>query len=130
MFFLGLLAVFLAWFVLAGLALALVGFGLFLVPGLVAALRWSARTQRRLTGATGVPVAEPYSPLPRGVSGWKGAWRTCEAILTDSATWRDMLWAQCAVTVTGLLAVIPFGILAHGLFGMLLPFIWEPVIHA
>ncbi|MCL6296934.1 sensor histidine kinase [Streptomyces kronopolitis] len=130
MFFLGLLAVFLAWFVLAGLTLALVGFGLFLVPGLVAALRWSARTQRRLTGATGVPVAEPYAPLPQGASGWKGAWRTCEAILTDSATWRDMLWAQCAVTVTGLLAVIPFGMLAHGLFGMLLPFIWEPVVHA
>ncbi|MFF4603853.1 sensor histidine kinase [Streptomyces sp. NPDC001339] len=130
MFFLGLLAVFLAWFALVGMSLALLGFGLFLVPGLIAALRWSANAQRRLTGATGVQISEPYPPLPQGGGGWKGAWRRCEAVLTDSATWRDMLWAQCAVTVTGLLAIIPFGMLVHGLFGMLLPLIWEPVISA
>ncbi|MFK8847686.1 histidine kinase [Streptomyces sp. Ac-502] len=66
---------------------------------------------------------------PRG-GGWKGAWRRCEAVFTDSATWRDVLWAQCAVTVTGLLAIVPFAMLAHGLFGMALPFIWEPVTGA
>ncbi|MEU2793827.1 sensor domain-containing protein [Streptomyces sp. NPDC007100] len=130
MFFLGLVAVFLAWFVLTGMSLALLGFGLFLVPGIVAALRWSANTQRRLTGATGVPIAEPYRPAPRTEGGWKGAWRRCEAILTDSATWRDLLWAQCAVTVTGLLALVPFAMLAHGLFGMVLPFVWQPVTDA
>ncbi|MFH9420437.1 sensor histidine kinase [Streptomyces sp. NPDC017529] len=130
MFFLGLVAVFLAWFVLTGMSLALLGFGLFLVPGIVAALRWSATTQRRLTGATGVPIAEPYRPAPRTEGGWKGAWRRCEAILTDSATWRDLLWAQCAVTVTGLLALVPFAMLAHGIFGMVLPFVWQPVTDA
>ncbi|MFD7662374.1 sensor domain-containing protein [Streptomyces sp. NPDC059788] len=130
MFFLGLLAVFLAWFALVGMSLTLLGFGLFLVPGLIAALRWSANTQRRLTGKSGVSIAEPYPPTPRTEGGWKGAWRKCEAIFTDSATWRDMLWAQCAVTVTGLFAIIPFAMLAHGLFGMVLPFIWEPVIEA
>ncbi|MFH8749180.1 sensor domain-containing protein [Streptomyces rimosus] len=130
MFFLGLLAVFLAWFAIVGMSLTLLGFGLFLVPGLVAALRWSANAQRRLTGKTGVRIAEPYAPAPRTEGGWKGAWRKCEAIFTDSATWRDMLWAQCAVTVTGLFAIIPFASLVHGLFGMLLPFIWEPVIQA
>ncbi|MFH8408904.1 sensor histidine kinase [Streptomyces sp. NPDC018019] len=130
MFFLGLLAVFLAWFAIVGMSLTLLGFGLFLVPGLVAALRWSASTQRRLTANTGVPVAEPYGPAPRTEGGWKGAWRKCEAIFTDSATWRDMLWAQCAVTITGLFAIVPFAMLVHGLFGMLLPLIWEPVIEA
>ncbi|MGW7554745.1 sensor domain-containing protein, partial [Streptomyces rimosus] len=130
MFFLGLLAVFLAWFAIVGMSLTLLGFGLFLVPGLVAALRWSANAQRRLTGKTGVRIAEPYAPAPRTEGGWKGAWRKCEAIFTDSATWRDMLWAQCAVTVTGLFAIIPFASLVHGLFGMLLPFIWEPVVQA
>ncbi|MFH8344742.1 sensor histidine kinase [Streptomyces sp. NPDC018045] len=127
MFFLGLLAIFLAWFAVLGMTLALLGFGLFLIPGLIAALRRAARTQRRLTGRTGVPIAEPYRPVPRAERGWKGAWRRCEAIISDSATWRDVLWAQCAVIVTGVLAVTPFALLAHGLFGMTLPFIWEPV---
>ncbi|MEV5593259.1 sensor histidine kinase [Streptomyces sp. NPDC052496] len=127
MFFLGLLAVFLAWFVVIGMSLALLGFGLFLIPGLIAALRWSATAQRRLTGHTGVPVGDPYRPVPRAGGGWKGAWRRCSALLADSATWRDVLWAQCAVTVTGLLALLPFAMLVHGLFGMTLPFIWEPV---
>ncbi|KAA6224110.1 sensor histidine kinase [Streptomyces albofaciens JCM 4342] len=130
MFFLGLAAVLLAWFAIVGTSLTLLGFGLFLVPGLVTALRWSANTQRRLTGNTGVRIAEPYGPAPRAEGGWKGAWRKCVAVFTDSATWRDMLWAQCAVTVTGLLAILPFASLVHGLFGMLLPFIWEPVVQS
>ncbi|MEU6964579.1 sensor histidine kinase [Streptomyces chrestomyceticus] len=130
MFFVGLLAVVLAWVALAGMSLVLLGFGLFLVPGMVAALRWAANAQRRLTGKTGVRIGRPYRPVPRAAGGWKGAWRRCEAVFTDSATWRDVLWAQCAVTVTGLLAIVPFGMLAHGLFGMALPFVWESVTGA
>ncbi|OKI00432.1 hypothetical protein A6A06_24135 [Streptomyces sp. CB02923] len=130
MFFLGLSAVLLAWIAVVGMSLTLLGVGLFLVPGLIAVLRRSADTQRRLTRKSGVPIAAPYRPAPPPEGGWKGAWRRCEAVFTDSATWRDLLWAQCAVTVTGLLALLPFAMLVHGLFGMALPFIWEPVTGA
>ncbi|GAA2461791.1 sensor domain-containing protein [Streptomyces mauvecolor] len=130
MFGLGLLAVFLAWFALTAMSLVLMGVGLFLVPPTVAAVRWSAQAQRRMTAASGVEVASPYRAAPPARGGWLGARRRCEALFTDSSTWRDLLWAQVAVTVGGLLAIIPFGMLAHGVFGLLLPLIWEPVVTA
>ncbi|MFI6053223.1 sensor domain-containing protein [Streptomyces violascens] len=130
MFGLGLLAVFLAWFALTAMSLVLVGVGLFLVPPMVAAVRWSAQAQRRTTSASGVEVASPYRAAPSVRGGRLGAWHRCWALVTDSATWRDLLWAQVAVTVGGLLAIIPFGMLAHGVFGLLLPLIWEPVVTA
>ncbi|MFI6475787.1 sensor histidine kinase [Streptomyces sp. NPDC050516] len=130
MFGLGLLAVFLAWFALTAMSLVLIGVGLFLVPPMVAAVRWSAQAQRRMTAASGVEITSPYRAAPPVRSGWLGAWRRCEALFTDSATWRDLLWAQVSITVGGLLAIIPFGMLAHGVFGLLLPLIWEPVVTA
>ncbi|UNO41121.1 sensor domain-containing protein [Streptomyces sp. MST-110588] len=51
-------------------------------------------------------------------------------LLKRPSTWRELAWAQVAVTAGGLLALLPFAMLAHGLFGIVLPFIWQTVVSA
>ena len=54
---------------------------------LLLAVRRVARQTRRLAGDwCGVPVADPYPPQPAGL-GQRIRW-----LLTDRATWRDLLW--------------------------------------
>ncbi len=102
---------------LLSVALVPLGAGVLLVPPVAAALRALVNGERRLAGAWfGVPVAVPYAPVdaPRGVA---GVWRRCRAVLTEPATWRDLLWTALA-PVTLLLGVVPAALLAHGLEGV------------
>ncbi len=55
----------------------------------------------------GIPIARPYRPVPDG--GWFVRLR---AMLTDQATWRDLLWLLVNGTAGVVLALLPITFLA------------------
>src|SRR6266545_1167302 len=75
------------------IAFTSLGIGLFLAPAVMVAVRGHANLRRRLAREwCGVEIAEPYRPRPEfapGLPGWVQPW---QGIVTDPATWRDMLW--------------------------------------
>ncbi len=89
-------------------------------------LRWmrslARLTRRVIIQWTQVPIADPYLPHPWATGGSKGPRRRLAWLLTDPATWRDLLW----VTVNGLfgwiLALLPAGLLFLGLLGIAAPY--------
>ena len=95
----------------AGLAVSLL-----LLPSILLAMRRLANRARQLAGAwCGVPVAEPYRPVPGGGKVSKRArlgW-----LLTDPATWRDVAWTTVNAGVGWLLAA-PAALAAYGLIGL------------
>src|SRR6267142_1325939 len=65
--------------------------------GLVAATRGVARLTRQLAGDwCGVPVPERYAPPPAGRLTYTGRLRW---LVTDPATWRDLLWIAANLVV-------------------------------
>ena len=58
-----------------------------------------------------VPVPRPYRPVPAG-----GCSRRTTAVLTDPATWRDLLWTLVDSTVGITLAIIPIALLLNALW--------------
>jgi signal transduction histidine kinase len=126
----------------AGLILALVLelsdaaliFPLLLIPPTLLAVRRLANVTRRLSGPwCGVPIPEPYrvyaEPGPRaGV--WRRFGRTGGQMVTESATWRDLLWMTLDPLLIWVLPAIPITIAAWGLFGVLMPAYWNPIVHA
>ncbi|MCC9309471.1 sensor histidine kinase [Kitasatospora sp. RB6PN24] len=88
----------------------------------VAGSRWIADRARRLFGAClGVPIASPYRPAPASgtaVSHGQRAVARAEWLLTDPATWRDVLWVALnsgvgAVLVAAVSRLVAFGARWH-----------------
>jgi signal transduction histidine kinase len=107
-----------AWLVIgAGLVIAR-----FLVPGALLGIRRLASLTRRLAGEwCGVPIAEAYRPPagsgPRRLSltgrlGW---------LLTDQATWRDLLWLTVNLLAGWVVAAASAAIMAVGLVAFIGP---------
>jgi signal transduction histidine kinase len=97
-------------------AAGLVRFG---VPAILLAIRRLASLTRRLAGEwCGVPVALPYRPPPGPeVSfGSRLGW-----LLTDEATWRDLLWISVNASLGWILAVAPAALAAIGLVAFIAP---------
>jgi signal transduction histidine kinase len=108
------------------------GVGVFLVPAMGMAMRTLAGAYRRLVGQwTGVRIDEPYLPEPPlgAESGIRDYWRRCTRILSDPATWREMLWAMADTVVGACTALMPIALILNGLFGFVLalPFVWQPL---
>ncbi|MBX6357183.1 MAG: sensor domain-containing protein [Micromonosporaceae bacterium] len=105
-----------------GLILVPLGMGLLVFVPSTLAVRALANLHRRLAGQwLGVPVPQPYLPPPhRGVIG------LVKRMVTDPATWRDQLWLLLNVPVGFFLGVLPLGLLANGVRGVLTPFAWSP----
>jgi signal transduction histidine kinase len=105
------------------LALPALCVSLFLASRLLLAIRPLAGLTRRLSGRwCGVPIADPYLPRP-GADGRKASLgRRLIWPLTDQATWRDLLWAIVNGCVGWLPAVLPAGLLALGVFGVIAPY--------
>ena len=81
------------------------GIGWSVGSGTLLAIRRLASTTRRLAGEwCGVPIAEPYLPLPAGDRKLSFAERL-SWLLKDPATWRDLLWVMVNLVVGWLLAV-------------------------
>jgi signal transduction histidine kinase len=98
------------------------------VSGVVLVVRQLAELTRRLSGEwCGVPIASPYRPPPAdgGPAGAEGArlsWRQRRRwMLTDPATWRDLLWLVVNPLVGAALAGGPAAAILLGVFGLAVP---------
>ncbi|UNO38349.1 sensor histidine kinase [Streptomyces sp. MST-110588] len=113
--------------VLTLLALA-VGVGVLILPVVVAAVRALAGYHRRTAGEwTGTLIETPYRHLveaaPHDVS---ASLRQCRRLLSDPATWRDVLWLFLDGPLGLILGLLPASLVAYGLNGLLVtPVLWE-----
>jgi signal transduction histidine kinase len=126
----------------AGLILALILelsdaaliFPLLLIPPTLLAVRRLANVVRRLSGEwCGMPIPVPYRAYqePDPLAGaWRRFGRTGGQMVTEAATWRDLLWMTLDPLLIWLLPFIPITIVAWGLFGVLMPAYWSPIVHA
>jgi Putative sensor len=97
----------------------------WLVVGLLFLLcmRQLARLTRRVIGLwCQVPIAEPYLPRPWADGGKAGLRRRLGWLLTDQATWRDLLWTTVNGCMGWLLPVLPAGLLVVGFVGVFAPY--------
>jgi signal transduction histidine kinase len=84
---------------------------------LLMVVRQLASLTRRLAGQwCGVPIADPYPPQPQGVRN-RVRW-----LLTDQATWRDLLWLAANAFGGWILAIAPTAMLGLGVFGVIAPY--------
>jgi signal transduction histidine kinase len=121
------------------ISLIAIGIGLFLVPAIGAASRALVNSYRRLVGKwTGVEITEPYlpePPLPDGAARPEPStvadhWRRTKHMLTDPATWRDLLWMLVDPVVGAFTALLPLWLTLNGVwaFVLALPYVWEPLV--
>jgi signal transduction histidine kinase len=120
---------------LCALALAVtfagLGFGLLLIPGTLLVIRRLANRTRRLAGEwCGVGIAVPYLPQSAADGAEPGFWRRFGRLLTDQATWRDLLWMTVDSMVGWILTLAPISLVGYGLFGIVMPAVWSPIVHA
>ncbi|MFJ6985018.1 MULTISPECIES: sensor histidine kinase [unclassified Streptomyces] len=110
------------------MALLGAGIGLFLIPAAALFTRGTVDVTRRLAAARldgGIPA--PYLPEPPRVGGLKGWWNRTQWILTDPATWRDLAWTLVNPVVGIALVLLPLALIAFGVFGLLMPLLWEDI---
>jgi signal transduction histidine kinase len=103
------------------LPLLAAGIGVVPVPMSLLAVRRLASQQRHLALEwSSVPIITPYRPRPHEVSnGLIGRLQRCKWLLTDPATWRDLLWTLVNAPVGVALGALPaFGIVT-GVVGLL-----------
>jgi len=112
-----------------GRKLALVVASLGIVAWLVVAplvllgMRSLARLTRRLAGRwCAVPIADPYLPALWADGGKRGPRRRYAWLLTDQATWRDLLWVTVDGCVGWILAVLPAVLLVLGVLAVIAPY--------
>jgi signal transduction histidine kinase len=92
-------------------------------PVFLLCLRPVARLTRTLSGRwCGVPIAAPYLPRPWAEGGKAGPRRRLAWLLTDQATWRDLLWVTVDGCVGWILAILPAGVLVLGVVGVIAPY--------
>ena len=98
-------------------------FWLLMGPVFLLLFRPVARLSRRLAGRwCGVPIAAPYLPRPWANGGKGGLRRRLTWLLTDQATWRDLLWVTVNGLVGWILPVVPAGVLLLGVVGIVAPY--------
>ena len=94
-----------------------------LVPLVLLWMRSLARLTRRLSGRwCAVPIAEPYLPRPWANGGKAGPRRRLAWLLTDQATWRDLLWVTLNGLLGWILPVLPIGLLVLGVVAVIAPY--------
>jgi signal transduction histidine kinase len=110
-------AVNLPLFILGVLSVVLIplGLGVVLAPAVLVAIRTVTNLQRNLAmDWHGVRIPEPYRPEPADAAGPVGRLKW---VLSDPATWRDLLWSLLNVPVALVLGVLAAGLTVYGLEG-------------
>ena len=116
------------------LTFAVFVYPLLLIPPTLLAVRRLADLVRRRSGEwCGVPIPVPYrayrEPDP-GAGRWRRFGQAGGQLVTEPATWRDLLWMTLDPLLIWVLPFIPITVLAWGLFGVLMPAVWSPIVHA
>jgi signal transduction histidine kinase len=97
--------------------------GLALSPLALLGTRQVARLTRRLSGQwCTVPVTDPYLPAPWADGAKAGLRRRLGWLLTDQATWRDLLWVTVDGCVGWILAIAPAALTVLGVFAVIAPY--------
>jgi len=112
--------------------LAPVGIGVPAIPVTVRAIRRLETRVRRLSGDwCGVAIGDPYRREPARRDGQAPSfWARFGFLMGDPATWRDLVWITVDTLVGWLLALAPAGLIAWGLFGVIMPAVWHPIVAA
>jgi putative drug exporter of the RND superfamily len=113
--------------------LAPLGVGLPAIPVTVRAIRRLETRVRRLAGDwCGAAISDPYQPEPARPEGQPapGFWARFGFLIADPATWRDLVWITVDTLVGWLLILTPAGLIAWGLFGLVMPAVWHPIVAA
>ena len=88
-------------FIVSVFSVALLAAGIGIVPApmsLLAVRRLASRQRRVALEWSGVTIVTPYRPRPHEVTnGLIGRLQRCKWLLTDPATWRDLLWTLASV---------------------------------
>ena len=110
---------------------AALGIGLVLIPAAVHSVRGLTNLTRRLSGRwCGVEIPRPYrSPATAGGQP-ASLWRRLGGLLTDRATWRDLLWLIVNPLVGWFMTLLPAALILWGLFGVVMPAVWRPIVDA
>ncbi|MGH3297646.1 MAG: sensor domain-containing protein, partial [Trebonia sp.] len=127
------------------------GVGLVMIPGTLRAMRrLENAVRRRSADWCGVAIAVPYlperargadelslcdvEPAMAGSTAHKdislGFWSRFLLLLADPATWRDLLWTGVDMLFGWMFTLAPLGLLAWGLFGVVMPAVWHPITAA
>jgi signal transduction histidine kinase len=86
-------------------------------------LRWLANLTRRLAGRwCGVQILRPYRPAPPE----PGIRPRLRWLVTDPATWRDLLWTAVNSVAGALLVLVPVAMVLYGIGFALLPALGVP----
>ena len=115
------LAAHITLFVLSVLSIAfiLLGIGIWAVPIVAEHVRDLANYNRRLVATwTGIQIAEPYRPRPPEAD--TNVWRRFVWVISDPATWRDLLWLLLGIPAGLVFGLVPACLIAYGLEGLLL----------
>jgi signal transduction histidine kinase len=96
------------------------GIGVFLMPITLRAVRGLAGQQREWAQKwSEVRIPTPYRPRPESAgNGLIGSLRRCGWLLTDPATWRDLLWTLLNVPLGLVLGLLPACVVLYGLEGI------------
>ena len=112
----------------AVVCLAAVVIGIPFVEPALRRVRRDACQHRRLAGAySGVDVRATYRESPPPVGGIAGSIKRVARMLADPMTRWDLLWHLLNPFVGGAMGLLAIGLLAHGVWGVLLPILWAPV---
>jgi signal transduction histidine kinase len=106
---------------LLSVALLAVGIGVVLAPKSLLEVRRLASQQRRWAQEwSNVTIVTPYRPRPVEVTnGLIGRLQRCKWLLTDPATWRDLLWTLVSATAGVALGALPAFLVGSGLWALL-----------
>ncbi|HEV2345122.1 MAG TPA: sensor histidine kinase [Actinocrinis sp.] len=105
------------------------GVGLLILPISTPIHRAVANLARSLAGRwQGVHIPRPYRPRPKFQRGFMGVAERCRWILTDPATWRDLVWSTLDTVVGFVLAFLPVGLLVYGIQGIVYTALWDTLV--
>jgi hypothetical protein len=108
---------------LTAVALIPVGVGLPLTAVSLRAMRGlEARARQRIAGDFAVAAR----PADRQAS----FWGRFGSLMADPDTWRSLLWSTVDIVAGWLLTLAPAGLIAWGLFGVVMPAVWHPIVTA
>ncbi|NLU79132.1 sensor histidine kinase [Micromonospora sp. HNM0581] len=101
-------------------AFILLGVGVLLLPLLTPLVRRLTGLCRELAAHSGVAIATPYLPERPSEPGAVGWVQRCRSILTDPASWRDLLFLLLNVFVGFVLGLLPATLLVYAVEGLVL----------
>lgn len=105
-----------------------IGIGFLVLPVVMTAVRGLANFHRRVVREwTGEAIDTPYRQTTvDGAYDTAGTFAHCRRLLSDPATWRDLLWMLLSAPVGLILGLLPASFVAYGLNGMFVtPFLWQ-----